>query len=246
VRQTPSFHTARTLRAVCILATLCLLSAASFAALTGSATSVANTPAVIKPPLKSTTAPLWSALTPAQQDALGPLSGEWDKLDSLRKDKWLQIAAKFAKLSPAEQQRTHDRMRDWAKMTPDERRVVRENYARAKKITPSQKTEKWQQYQQLSEEQKNKLAAEAQNKKRLTNLPSASAATKTKIVPPIKLVAKPNQQPLLAGPVPSVAAAKPSAPSSPAGSPAAATVSSTAVQPAASTTPPAAPQPITK
>jgi predicted Fe-S protein YdhL (DUF1289 family) len=245
VRQTPSFHTARTLRAACILAALCLLSAASFAALTGNATSATSTPVVVKSPLKSTTAPLWSALTPAQQDALAPLSGEWDKLDSLRKDKWLQIAAKFAKLSPAEQQRTHERMRDWAKMTPDERRVVRENYARAKKITPSQKTEKWQQYQQLPEEQKNKLAAEAQNKKRLTNLPSASAATKTKIVPPIKLVAKPNKQPLLAGPVPSIATAKSSTPSSLVGSPAA-VASSTTASPAALTTPPTVPQPITK
>ena len=34
--------------------------------------------------------PLWRSLTPAQQVALQPLQAEWDQMDGVRKQKWLQ------------------------------------------------------------------------------------------------------------------------------------------------------------
>ncbi|WP_377701225.1 DUF3106 domain-containing protein [Pseudoduganella sp. UC29_71] len=79
--------------------------------------------------------PLWKDLTPAQQRALEPLSGEWNKLEGLRKQKWLEIANRFASMKPDEQQRVHERMRDWLRLTPEQRRQVRENFARSQKIT---------------------------------------------------------------------------------------------------------------
>ena len=79
----------------------------------------------------------------------------------------------------------HEKMREWVRMTPEERRVVRENYTRAKKIDPSQKSEQWEKYQQLPEEEKQKLAAEAQAKKQVTNLPPP-AQSGVKTVAPIK------------------------------------------------------------
>lgn len=140
--------------------------------------------ATAKSPQKALDKPLWHTLTHPQQVALEPLAGEWDKMDSLRKQKWLEIANRFSSMKPDEQQRVHERMRDWVKLTPEERRVARENYTRTKKIEPGQKTAQWEQYQQLPEEQKKKLAAEAATKKQVANLPSAQSNLKT--VAPIK------------------------------------------------------------
>lgn len=157
------------------------------------APSSASKPAAVKPqPPQPVAAPVWTELTPAQQQALAPLAAEWDKLDSFRKHKWLAIGNKFAKMKPDEQQRVHERMREWVKLTPEQRRIARESYARAKKLNPAQKSAQWQQYQRLPEEQKKKLAADATSKKRVAALPSATAQGKnSKTVPPIKSAPKP-------------------------------------------------------
>lgn len=140
---------------------------------------------------KNAAKPLWSELTPAQQQALAPLAGEWDKLDSFRKNKWLAIGNKYATMAPAKQQRLQERMRDWVKLTPEQRRVARESYARAKRLNPDQKSAQWQQYQQLPEEQKRKLAADASSKKHVATLPAnAAKGVPSKTVPPIKATPK--------------------------------------------------------
>jgi hypothetical protein len=105
--------------------------------------------------------PLWRALTPAQQVALQPLQAEWDQMDAVRKQKWLQLANRFSTMKPAEQERVHERMRTWIKLTPEQRELARETYTRARKISPDQKNASWESYQQLPEEQKRKLAASA-------------------------------------------------------------------------------------
>ncbi|MDL2357653.1 MAG: DUF3106 domain-containing protein [Pseudomonadota bacterium] len=139
-------------------------------------------------PKKALDKPLWAALSPAQKIALAPIADEWDQAEGVRKQKWLEIANRFASMKPDEQARVHERMRDLFKMSPEERRVVRENYTRAKKIDPSQKSEEWEKYQQLPEEQKKQLAAEAASaraKKQVANLPSPSQSN-VKTVAPIK------------------------------------------------------------
>lgn len=128
--------------------------------------------------------PLWKDLTPAQQRALEPLAGEWNKLEGLRKQKWLEIANRFTSMKPDEQQRVHERMRDWLRLTPDQRRQVRENFARSQKITPGQKSAQWEQYQQLPEEQKKQLADKAP-KKQVANPPTPSQS-KIQTVAPVK------------------------------------------------------------
>lgn len=133
--------------------------------------------------------PMWSELTPAQQQALSPLAAEWDKLDAPRKKKWLALSNKYSTLKPEEQARLQTRMREWAKLTPEQRHVARESYARAKKLNPNEKTAEWQQYQQLPEEQKKKLAAEAAAKKRVANLPPPSQ-NRNKVTPPSKSTLK--------------------------------------------------------
>ncbi len=175
--------------------------------------------------------PLWKDLTPAQQQALAPLgAAEWDKMEPLRKKKWLDIANRYSSMNPDEQTRVHERMREWVKMTPEERRQVRQNFARTQKIGPSSKSAQWEEYQQLPEEQKKELAAKAAVKKQVANLPTP-AQSKMKTVEPIKRPLPP------AGPVlpPGAAAAPGSTASSvaPAAGTAPAAVPGAAATPAA-------------
>jgi len=136
--------------------------------------------------------PLWAELTPAQQQALAPLAGEWDSLEAFRKNKWLAIGNKYASMKPDEQQRVQERMREWVKLTPEQRRLARESYVRAKKLDPNQKSAQWEQYQQLPEEEKKKLAGDAAAKNKVTTLPSpGSQAAQSKTLPPIKSAPKP-------------------------------------------------------
>jgi hypothetical protein len=188
--------TAARLRAVFVFGGLLAISAAGGVvaadrqpppSVNGNAQAKASSPA---PKPQTAARPLWTELTPAQQQALAPLATEWDKLDGLRKTKWLAIGNKYASMSPDEQQRVQERMRDWVKLTPEQRRVARESYARAKKLNRDQKSAQWQQYQQLPEEQKKKLAADSASKKHVATLPSASQS-KAKPVPPIKSAPKP-------------------------------------------------------
>lgn len=132
----------------------------------------------------------WSDLTPERQQVLAPLAAEWDGLEAARKSKWLTIADKFPNMPPERQARLQERMQSWAKLTPQQRRVARENYARATRVDPERKNQKWEQYQQLPEEQKQELAAKAQPRKTVTTLPPANQAN-AKTVPPIKSASKP-------------------------------------------------------
>lgn len=174
------------------------LQSAALVAAVLAAPAFAQAPAAVPAPVKAAAAkpldkPLWATLSPAQKVALEPLVGEWDKMEGMRKQKWLEIANRFSSMKPDEQARVHEKMREWVRMTPEQRRLVRENYTRAKKIDPSHKSEQWEKYQQLPDEEKQKLAAEAaaaRSKKQLTNLPPpAQAGAKT--VAPIKRPVQP-------------------------------------------------------
>jgi hypothetical protein len=131
---------------------------------------------------KSGDKPLWRSLTPAQQVALQPLQAEWDQMDGVRKQKWLQLANRFATMKPEEQARVHERMREWAKLTPEQRELARETYTRTRKIAPEQKNATWESYQQLPEEQKKKLAASATARKTPRVVPSQANG---KVVAPL-------------------------------------------------------------
>jgi hypothetical protein len=42
--------------------------------------------------------PAWEQLSPAQQQILAPIQGEWDKLDAPRKQKWIGITKRYPKM----------------------------------------------------------------------------------------------------------------------------------------------------
>nr|WP_315484733.1 DUF3106 domain-containing protein [uncultured Undibacterium sp.] len=162
------------------------------------ATSVTPTAASIPTPVtqsspKTTPQPIttttgktnWLDLSAEQKAALAPLAKEWDKMDDLRKKKWLGIANKYANMKPEEQHRVQERVQAWVKMTPEQRMAVRENFANTAKKSPEQKSAQWQQYQQLSEDEKVKLANEAKTKKTITTIQPESKRS-SPILAPLK------------------------------------------------------------
>ncbi len=137
----------------------------------------------------------WKKLSPAQQHALAPLAEDWFRLDSFRKEKWLDLANRFVSMTPEEQARMQERMRDWVKLSPEQRRLARESYSRTKKLNAQQKSRQWQEYQQLPEEKKKQLAATAKPKKPLANPPRRHAGKGSAVKKPPQL-AIPEQQSL--------------------------------------------------
>lgn len=110
-------------------------------------------------PQAATARPAWAELSPVNQRILAPLQPLWDTLPELNRHKWLRIAERYPKFSPAEQARLQARMAEWVKMTPQQRRLARENYQITRSLPAEKKAEAWDKYQQLPEEQKKKLAA---------------------------------------------------------------------------------------
>ncbi|AOK17326.1 hypothetical protein WT26_15805 [Burkholderia cepacia] len=163
-------------------------------------------------PLPAAAGPLsWARLTPAQHAALAPFADQWDGFSDARKRKWLKIASRFAKLTPDDQKRLQDRMTEWARMTPEQRRVARENYQSAKELSAQARERAWKAYQQLPEEQKERLAA-AERRRR----PSVVSAPPTVADRDVRRLVNAHEHPasgasvvLPAPPAPSSAAAPP-------------------------------------
>jgi len=107
----------------------------------------------------------WSHLSDAQHAALAPFAAEWNKFGDARRRKWLRIAAHYSKMSPEAQKRLHTRMTEWVRMTPEQRRVARENYQVSKDLPAQARKKAWTAYQQLSAEQKARLAASERHRR---------------------------------------------------------------------------------
>jgi hypothetical protein len=156
--------------------------------------STASAPAAVKPassaPAKVIVSkPSWAELTPMQQQTLKPLASSWNTtISEPQKRKWLEISKNYPSLSPEEQAIMHSRMNEWVTLSPQQRAQARLNFARtkelSKQLTPEEKKAKWETYQALSPEEKQKLAAKANPK-------PAGAATAVKPVAPQKLAPVP-------------------------------------------------------
>nr|WP_311527315.1 DUF3106 domain-containing protein [uncultured Ralstonia sp.] len=125
--------------------------------------------------------PNWAELTIVQQRIFAPLAPEWNGLSELARKKWLQIAQAYPKYTPAQQQRLQTRMADWIKLTPEQRHRARENFQTTKSLPVQKKSEAWQSYQQLTDEQKKALVAAAKAQKHpsaVTALPGGAGLAK--------------------------------------------------------------------
>jgi uncharacterized protein DUF3106 len=134
---------------------------------------------------KRITKPLWSELTPPQQQALAPLAGKWDTVSQAQKRKWLALSQNFPGMSGAEQAKLHSRMSEWVALTPQQRTQARLNFGETQQLSPDDKKAKWEAYQALPPEEKRKLAASAAK-------PPATAVA-VKPVPPEKLAEVPKK-----------------------------------------------------
>ena len=129
------------------------------------ALSLSQTPAFATAPTFGQ--PSWKELSAEQRGILAPLQGEWDSLEVYRRKKWIGIAQRYPAMSPEEQSRMKRRMIDWVKLTPEQRKAARKTYKSLKQASPEQKAvmpQKWQEYSQLPEDEKNRLQAEAKKR----------------------------------------------------------------------------------
>jgi hypothetical protein len=123
---TPPWRTARRLAAFCLLSSVLWVS-----------------PAAASPQP-------WHSLTPAQQEALAPLSRQWSSLQEAQQQSMLNVAKYYPELSAEEKQRFLSRLGAWSKLTPGQRQAARDKY-RAFSQVPEDKRE--QVRQMVREEQ---------------------------------------------------------------------------------------------
>jgi len=114
--------------------------------------------AVSKTPPAANNKPRWQDLTVSQQKALAPLAERWIDMPLVSKRKWLEISKNYDKLSSAEQEKSHLRMSEWVALSRKERTQARLTFADSKSMDAQQKAAHWQAYQELSDEEKRKLA----------------------------------------------------------------------------------------
>jgi hypothetical protein len=130
--------------------------------------------------------PTWTELTPSQREALAPLAPHWNSLTENHKRKWIAISRNFHTWPADEQARIHGRMSAWAGLSTTERDQARLNYNEARKLDPDEKKARWEAYQALSEEQRDKLASAVAVKRPGVTAPARPVRTPTlvKLVPP--------------------------------------------------------------
>jgi len=134
--------------------------------------------------------PSWQSLSPQQRTALAPLQHDWASIDATRKAKWIDIAGRFPRMSPAEQGRVHERMTEWARLSPQERARARVSFQEAKQLPNQERQERWKAYQALPESQRQELAKQAASPKGIEP-DKTPAAAKRNIVGNPSLPAKP-------------------------------------------------------
>ncbi len=128
----------------------------------------------------------WKSLSAAQQAALKPLEFTWATFPANQQRKWLEVAPGFAKLSPADQAKTHSRMSAWSGMTPQQRANARLNFADASAgLSAEERKAKWQAYQALPPEERQRQRAEGkvEQPKSMALAQKPAAADRLAVVP---------------------------------------------------------------
>ena len=114
----------------------------------------------------------WGQLPDTQKEILAPLETDWSSITKDQKKKWVEVANRYPNMTDAEKNTLQSRMSEWANLSSEQRRAARDNYLRSLKFSPEKKAEAWHAYQQLSEEDKKRLA----EKKASTTKPTAVTA----------------------------------------------------------------------
>jgi hypothetical protein len=114
-------------------------------------------PATERGSLVSMLEPLWVDLTAAQQTALAPFAPEWNTWPMAEKKSWVALANKLPSMSADSRAKAQRRIMEWANLSPEQRRVARANYRLAKERPAQKRVEEWQNYQSLTQEQRDIL-----------------------------------------------------------------------------------------
>ena len=123
---------------------------------------VDNKAASTRPPATiQATDPDWRSLRPEHRKALAPLERDWTRLDHAQKQKWIEVADRMSRMPADERRRIQDRMSEWSNMTPAERGAARLRFLQAQGTDPEDRRARWEAYQALPGDQKQKLAARA-------------------------------------------------------------------------------------
>jgi len=135
--------------------------------------------------------PTWAELPPQKQQILAPLSGEWNQLESWRKNKWLEIATRYPQMGAEEQQRIQRRMKAWVNLTPEERKAAREKYKNVQQASVEQREalkQMWSEYQTLPDDEKERLK-------------QAAARSTAGKISPLQGAGRPAQKPVATSPL---------------------------------------------
>lgn len=101
--------------------------------------------------------PLWTELTPPQQNALAPFAEEWNTWPASEKRSWITLADRLPAMPPDKQEKARQRIAEWAKLSPDERRIARTNYRLAKERPAETRAHEWLRYRSMTQEQRSVL-----------------------------------------------------------------------------------------
>lgn len=147
------------------------------------------TPAWAQPTASRTAAPAagalaWSELNAEQRTALQPLAALWPGLQPEDQRKWIALAHNFERMTPNEQATLQSRMTDWARLTPQQRNRARLNFGEVRTVPADEKRSKWEEYQALPAEERDRLAREQPR-------PPAGAAPALRPAPPGRIVRPP-------------------------------------------------------
>lgn len=137
----------------------------------------------------------WNELTPAQRQVLQPLQPRWSEIDALRKQKWIDIAARYPKMTTEQQARTTSRMAEWAAMTPAQRNAARLQFEQVKQVPATERQARWDAYKSLPPEQRDALSKQAADRKPVPVKPAkpvGQAQVKSNIVDTSRPIAKPS------------------------------------------------------
>ncbi|MFT3856515.1 MAG: DUF3106 domain-containing protein [Aquabacterium sp.] len=114
----------------------------------------------------------WNELTPAQRKVLAPLAPHWRKIDGTGREKWINVANRFDRLSPAERERMQERMDQWARLPAQQRGEARLRFQQTRQISADERQKKWAAYQALSPEDRQDLTRQAERKAKPVFLPN--------------------------------------------------------------------------
>ncbi|PXW98600.1 uncharacterized protein DUF3106 [Sphaerotilus hippei] len=105
--------------------------------------------------------PAWTELSARDQHILEPLEPRWAQFDAARKQKWLNVAQQYPRLSPAQQARMRERMLAWTDLSTAERSTARIQFGEVKVLPSAERQARWEAYQALPEEQRRELTRRA-------------------------------------------------------------------------------------